>query len=78
LPFGRIAGFFSRMCRHLIIEFVPKSDSQVERMLSTRKDIFSEYTKENFENAFAEFFMLKEIIPLRDSERVLYLMVRKN
>ena len=32
--------FFRKVCRWLIIEFVPKSDSQVQRLLATREDIF--------------------------------------
>lgn len=31
-----------------VIEFVPKSDPMIQRMLATREDIFNDYTKENF------------------------------
>ena len=40
LPFDRIAQFFQKICKSLIIEFVPKTDSQVQRLLATREDIF--------------------------------------
>jgi hypothetical protein len=31
-----------------IIEFPPKSDPMVQRLLSNREDIFPDYTEENF------------------------------
>jgi len=65
------------MCEHLIIEFVPKSDSQVQRLLTSRKDIFQNYTQENFEHCFNEFFSILEASPVEGSERVLYLMKKK-
>ncbi len=77
LPFARIAEFLSRICRYLVIEFVPKSDSQVQRMLSTRADIFPEYSREDFEKVFAEFFFTQRIVQLGESHRVLYLMASK-
>lgn len=43
LPFSKISQFMSAICSWLIIEFVPKGDSQVQRLLATRDDIFSEY-----------------------------------
>ncbi len=48
LPLNKIAKFFNNTCNSLIIEFVPKHDSQVQRLLSTREDIFPNYTKKEF------------------------------
>lgn len=77
LPLPRIAEFFSRIARALVIEFVPKSDSQLQRMLATRVDIFSEYTREDFEAAFDTWFTIEETQPVRDAERTVYLMRRR-
>jgi len=77
VPFARIAEFFSLVCKNLIIEFVPKSDVQVERLLSSRKDVFTSYNEENFEREFANFFEIVEKTPLEESGRVLYLMNRR-
>lgn len=74
LPFGKTARFFSRICRHLIIEFVPKTDSQVQRLLSTREDIFLDYTKQAFEKVYSEYFRIIRSHPISNSERILYLM----
>ncbi len=76
LPFRKVARFFSRVCRSLIIEFVPKSDSQVQKLLSSREDIFGEYDQTNFEAAFSEFFTIQSREPITDTDRGLYLMTR--
>lgn len=74
LPFRKIAHLLSQLCRSLIIEFVPKADSQVEKLLLSREDVFEEYDGVNFEREFNEFFVIRqsEIIP--GTERTLYLM----
>ncbi len=45
VPFVKAAVFFNRITRFLIIEFVPKDDSQVRRLLATREDIFPHYDR---------------------------------
>jgi len=74
VPLDKAAHFFARAGRFLLIEFVPKSDSQVRRLLVTRKDIFGGYTQEKFERAFGAVFVLKRRIPLGGSDRMLYHM----
>lgn len=76
VPFSQLADFFYDMGRALIIEFVPKSDSQVQRLLATREDIFDEYNLDDFERRFAQRFVVSEKAQLAGSERVLYLMKR--
>ena len=78
LPLGRIAGFLNRICKSLIIEFVPKTDSQVQRLLVTREDIFSDYQQEVFENEFMRYFVIQGSVKIRNSERILYLMHKKD
>jgi len=77
LPLSRIAEYFSRLGNWLIIEFVPKSDSQVQRLLSTRVDIFPDYTQAAFEKEFTNFYELREASKIADSERTLYLLRRR-
>jgi hypothetical protein len=74
VPFEKIADSFSKLCHSLIIEFIPKSDSQVQRLLATREDIFSQYTRHDFEEAFKSFFNIIASNQIRGSERVLYWM----
>ena len=77
VPLLQIADFFADVGKWLVIEFVPKSDSQVQKLLTSRKDIFPDYTRESFEEALAERFFIREKIAVEESERFLYLMEKK-
>ena len=74
VPLDLIAKFFSHLCKFLIIEFVPKSDSQVKRLLATREDLFPDYNEAGFERLFSEEFTILKTEKLIGSERTLYLM----
>jgi hypothetical protein len=78
VPFKMMARFLHRISRFLVIEFVPKSDSQVQRMLSSREDVFAEYDEATFRREFAEYFDIESSQRLADSQRTLYLMRRKD
>ena len=78
VPLAKLARFFAAVGRHLIIEFVPKSDSQVQRLLTTRKDVFPGYHLEGFEAAFNPIFDVLEKTAIAGSERTLYLLRQKN
>jgi 2-polyprenyl-3-methyl-5-hydroxy-6-metoxy-1,4-benzoquinol methylase len=77
LPLDRLAEFFSGCGEWLIVEFVPKEDAQVQKLLRNRLDIFNEYTKADFESTFGRQFTIQSSSAVRDSERWLYLMKRK-
>ncbi len=77
VPVAGIAHFFSLFCNCLIIEFVPKHDSQVQRMLAMRKDVFEDYSQKTFEEEFERQFSILEAVPVRDSQRTLYFMRKK-
>ncbi len=74
LPLGEIASYLAKLGDRLVIEFVPKSDSQVERLLASRADIFPEYTQDGFEAAFARHFEIERSMGLPESKRRIYLM----
>lgn len=76
LPLERIAEAMARLSPNLIIEFVPKEDSQVRRLLATREDVFPQYERNAFEAAFGEWFRIEERRPVPETERTLYLMRR--
>lgn len=77
LPLENIAQFFHSICTWLIIEFVPKNDSNVKKMLASREDIFSDYSKNAFENTFLKYFTIKKTEEIKGSERTLYLMKKR-
>jgi hypothetical protein len=77
VPLPMLADYLHHLGHRLIIEWVPKDDSQVQKLLASRKDIFPTYHQAGFEAAFDEFFTISEKIPIQDSSRVLYLMQGK-
>lgn len=78
VPLFRIAEFFNKLCHFLIIEFIPKHDSQIKKFFSLREDIFQDYSVESFEKAFGQFFVTQDKQKIKDSVRILYLMRNKN
>jgi ribosomal protein L11 methylase PrmA len=78
VPLVKIAQLFADIAPSLIIEFVPKDDRQTKRLLHSREDIFIDYDIDHFEQAFKNFFEIKEKTALPESKRFLYLMIRKS
>ena len=74
VPLPRIADFFAGTCQRLVIEWVPKSDSQVQKLLRSRKDIFDGYTRAGFESAFEARFKVQAALDIPGTERRLYLL----
>jgi ribosomal protein L11 methylase PrmA len=77
VPLPRIAAYLAQLARALVIEFVPKEDSQVQRMLASRKDIFDGYTQHGFEEAFSTYFEIERATAVREAARTIYVMRRK-
>lgn len=77
LPFKNIAEFFAEICHHLIIEFISKQDSQVQKLLSTREDIFPNYTEADFRKEFSKIFKITRCDNIKNMSRTLYLMEKK-
>lgn len=71
-PLPLIARLFSKLGRSLIVEWIPKEDPQVQRMLTSRDDIFASYDRERFESAISAFFSLEACEPIRNTNRSLY------
>jgi ribosomal protein L11 methylase PrmA len=78
VPLDSIADLFVRMCKTLIVEFVPKTDSQVKRLLATREDVFPHYNQEDFESTFGTYFEIDEKCEIKGTERTLYFMRSKS
>lgn len=74
VPYMQMAEFFRDISKFLVIEFIPKSDSQVQKLLQSRLDIFEQHTIEDFEKIFSACFVIHKKEKLPDSDRFLYLM----
>lgn len=77
LPFLMIARFLADICHSLIIEFIPKEDSQVQRLLASREDIFPDYDQHHFEEEFKKIFHIEKFRKIEPSQRILYHMRKK-
>ena len=77
LPLNKIASWFASLGESLIIEFVPKEDSQTQILLSSREDIFTDYNENAFKEAFSKHFTILESEKIKHSHRTLYLMRKK-
>jgi len=77
VPLDMIADYFAKLGRHLIIEFVPKSDSQTKKLLSSREDVFDHYNLADFKVAFGQYFDLVDQKTVGESERSLLLYSTK-
>jgi len=77
VPLADVASYFAELSDYLIIEFVPKSDSQVKRLLASREDIFPDYTLEGFRTAFSCFYETVSEEKVQGSERTLFLLKKK-
>ena len=76
VPLRMVAEYFASFGEYLIVEFVPKEDSQIQRMLVARKDIFSAYTQTGFETAFSPHFDVLAKEPVSGTARTIYFMKR--
>lgn len=77
VPLPEIARSFAGLSPYLLLEFVPKEDGQVKRLLRSRDDIFTDYSLDGLLSAFAENFQLEKQAPVPGSMRTLLLFKRR-
>lgn len=78
IPLSLIADYFSKLGKNLIIEFIPKSDSQVKKLLLSRKDIFPNYNEEGFRDEFGRYFVFEQEESIKNTERKIFLLKSRN
>jgi hypothetical protein len=76
VPLDMIAELVGSLAPALIVEFVPRSNLQVLRLLGSRTEIFPTYDERGFESAFGRHFRIRRTQQLAGSARRLYLMER--
>ena len=72
VPLAELLDWFASLRTSLVIEFVSKSDPQVERLLRGRRDIYSDYEPDNFERLLSERFDVIRTETLESGTRKLY------
>ena len=74
LPLESVAEFLAEIGQNVIIEFVPKEDSQVQKLLASREDIFHNYHETGFEKAVSNSFKVVAKRKITGSARTLYFL----
>lgn len=81
IPMPLVAAHLAELTRpggRLLLEEVPREDSQVRSLLAVREDIFVDYTPQGLQAAFAAHFTLENSFPVADSARTLHVWRRLN
>ncbi len=77
VPLPMLLELFATMAPWAVVEFVPKEDVMVRRLLATRRDVFPDYTIEGFRAAAAERWAIEAETAIEDSPRTLFLLRRR-
>lgn len=77
VPLPQLASFFAGFAGQVLIEFVPKADPQVKKLLVTRRDIFKDYSEERFRAEFSRYYTFADEQAIPGSERKLFLLKKK-
>ena len=74
VPLARVADWFARTCRTLLVEWVPENDPQALRLVQHRPEPPLPFDRSAFDAAFGAHFETLGTEPVGDSGRVLLLM----
>lgn len=74
IPFIRIAEYFSKICHHLVVEFIPSNDKKIIQMNPGNRINSDTYNEDSFKKEFSNYFGIKQRNQITDSGRVLFLM----
>ena len=72
VPLSRVVELLASIAPHAVVEYVDKRDTQVQRLLASREDIFGDYTEACFEQALAGTFTIVRKTHIAGAERTLY------
>ncbi len=72
IPLDGVLDWITGMAPRGVIEFVPKADPMVQRLLQLREDLFDDYEQENFESLLAARGHIVKSRPVSSSGRTLY------
>jgi ribosomal protein L11 methylase PrmA len=77
VPLPMVLDLFADLAPHAIVEWVPRGDPMVDRLLVSREDIFSDYAEDGFTAAAERRFEVVSRHPIEGSPRVLYHLRRR-
>lgn len=75
IAFDAIAGYFARLAPHMIVDFAPITDPGVIALQIPGQNV--SYTQAQFESAFAEAYEIVRAERIKHTERILYMLQRR-
>lgn len=78
VPLGDAVSWLASLGSELVVEFVGKEDTMVQRLLLNREDIFTDYDRPHFEALLETHYRIEKRIPLVQGGRWLYHAVPKS
>ncbi|MDQ3710067.1 MAG: SAM-dependent methyltransferase [Actinomycetota bacterium] len=77
VPLTHVAAWLATLCQWLVLEWVPKVDPMVRRLLASRQDVFDDYCEQGLQDALSGWFDVVQREPVHGSQRTLYLLRRR-
>ena len=78
VPLPMVLGLFADLAPQAIVEWVPREDPMVRRLLASREDIFDGYTEDGFRaGRRRSASRSRRVDPIEGSGRVLYRLARR-
>lgn len=78
IPLAQIFQFVAKLgAKHAIIEFVPKTDPMVKRLLANRQDVYPWYSRSMFEKEATCLFSIGDRTEIEKDGRELYWLIRR-
>lgn len=77
VPVQLLVDWLAELADAAVVEFVPKEDPMVRRLLAWREDIFSDYDQASFATALQTRFAVRAQCSVPDSSRTLFAATRK-
>lgn len=76
IPLQQVLDWLLDMAPRGVIEFVPKNDAMVQRLLQNREDLFDDYSAETFESLLGSLARIEKKATVSSSGRTLYWVER--
>ncbi len=78
IPLPMLSVTLARLGAALVLEWVPKEDPMVQRLLATREDVFPDYTEAGFRRAFEPEWHVVDATSVEGTHRVIYQLARRD
>lgn len=72
IPLEQVIKFLTNIAPRGLIEFVPKNDDTIKKMLSLKGDIFKDYNENNFRNILSKISKIESESIISTSGRKIF------